>query len=133
ATQTSQVQSGRVGAGEFLLAKNFVRQTWVRGFDDKGRPQVIPGNDPTPEGNDQIFPGVDGAANWMSPSYSPLTKLFYVFARDERRMFTKNTVRHAAEENNASPTAVGGAGGGGRSAATGNAPAGNGIFGAGGN
>jgi alcohol dehydrogenase (cytochrome c) len=104
-------------SGEFLLAKSFVRQTWVRGFDDKGRPQVIPGNDPTPEGNDQIFPGVDGAANWMSPSYSPLTKLLYVFARDERRLFTKNTVRHAAEENNA----VGGRG------------AGAGIFGAGGN
>src|SRR5216684_473187 len=120
-------------SGEFLLAKSFVRQTWVRGFDDKGRPQVIPGNDPTPEGNDRIFPGVDGAANWMSHSYSPLTKLLYVFARDERRVFTKNTVRHAAEENNASPTAIGGAGGGGRSAATGNAPAGNGIFGAGGN
>ncbi len=116
-------------SGEFLLAKSFVRQTWVRGFDDKGRPQVIPGNDPTPEGNDRIFPGVDGAANWMSPSYSPLTKLFYVFARDERRLFTKNDVRHAAEENNASPNVVGGVrAGGGRGAG-----AGTGIFGAGGN
>ena len=105
-------------SGEFLLAKSFVRQTWVRGFDDKGRPQVIPGNDPTPEGNDRVFPGVDGAANWMSPSYSPFTKLLYVFARDERRLFTKNDVRHAAEENNAV--------GAGRRA-------GAGIFGAGGN
>jgi alcohol dehydrogenase (cytochrome c) len=105
-------------SGEFLLAKSFVRQTWVRGFDDKGRPQVIPGNDPTPEGNDRVFPGVDGAANWMSPSYSPLSKLLYVFARDERRLFTKNDVRHAAEENNA----VGGV-----------RRAGAGIFGAGGN
>ena len=43
--------------GEFLLAKNFVRQTWAKGFDDKGRPEVIPGNDPTPEGNDNVFPG----------------------------------------------------------------------------
>jgi len=105
-------------SGEFLLAKSFVRQTWVQGFDDKGRPQVIPGNDPTPEGNDRVFPGVDGAANWMSPSYSPLTKLLYVCARDERRLFTKNDVRHAAEENNA-------VGGGRRTGA--------GIFGAGGN
>jgi alcohol dehydrogenase (cytochrome c) len=114
-------------SGEFLLAKSFVRQTWVRGFDDKGRPQVIPGNDPTPEGNDRVFPGVDGAANWMSPTYSPLTKLLYVFARDERRLFTKNDVRHAAEENNASPNPVEGvAVGGGRRA-------GAGIFGAGGN
>src|SRR5689334_16424666 len=100
--------------GEFLLAKNFVRQTWAKGFDDKGRPEVIPGTDPTPEGNDKVFPGVDGGANWMSHSYSPLTRLLYVFARDERRMFTKTVIRHA----------TGGEG---------NAPAGTGIFGAGGN
>lgn len=81
-------------SGEFLLARNFVRQTWVKRFDDKGRPEVIPGNDPTPEGNDNVFPGVDGGANWMSHSYSPLTRLLYVFAREERRVFTKNAVRH---------------------------------------
>ncbi|MEP7365999.1 MAG: PQQ-dependent dehydrogenase, methanol/ethanol family [Acidobacteriota bacterium] len=96
--------------GEFLKAKAFVRQTWVKGFDDKGRPETIPGNEPTDEGNDRVFPGVDGAANWMSPSYSPLTKLLYVFAREERRIFTKNAVRHpttAADEgdfNRAGPT-----------------------------
>ena len=28
--------------GQFLLAKNFVRQTWVKGFDDKGRPASDP-------------------------------------------------------------------------------------------
>jgi alcohol dehydrogenase (cytochrome c) len=125
--------------GEFLFAKNFVRQTWAKGFDDKGRPLVIPGNDPTPVGIDTVFPGVDGGANWMSHSYSPLTRLFYVFAREERRVFTKNEIRHAAENNNAAPTglaAIGltsdgtGGGRGGRAAA--NAPA-NGIFGAGGN
>src|SRR5689334_10466384 len=80
--------------GKFLLAKNFVRQTWVSGFDDAGRPQVIPGNDPTPEGIDTVFPGVDGGANWMSHSYSPLTKLLYVFAREERRVFSRNAVPH---------------------------------------
>ncbi len=111
-------------SGQFLLAKSFVRQTWVKGFDDKGRPEVIPGNDPTYEGNDKVFPGVDGAANWMSHSYSPLTGLLYVFAREERRVFTKNVIRHAGEddagnENEARPAV--------------NRPAGNGIFGAGGN
>jgi len=125
--------------GEFLLAKNFVRQTWAKGFDDKGRPQVIPGNDPTPEGIDTVFPGVDGGANWMSHSYSPLTRLLYVFAREERRVFTKNEIRHAAEGNNAAPTglaAIGiasdsaSAGRGGRGAGS---PPNNGIFGAGGN
>jgi alcohol dehydrogenase (cytochrome c) len=32
--------------GEFLLAKAFVRQTWAKGFDDKGRADVIPDDDP---------------------------------------------------------------------------------------
>lgn len=121
--------------GEFLLAKNFVRQTWVKGFDDKGRPELLPGNEPTAEGIDTVFPGVDGGANWMSHSYSPVTRLLYVFAREERRVFTKGDIRHAAESNNAAPTsplagppepgdAGGGRGGGG---------AGNGMFGGGGN
>jgi alcohol dehydrogenase (cytochrome c) len=124
-------------SGKFLLANSFVRQTWVRGFDDDGRPDIIPGNDPTLEGNDKVFPGVDGAANWMSHSYSPLTKLLYVFARDERRVFTKNAIRHAAEGNNSSPTAPEAVGeappGGGRGGRGGGNTPGNGIFGAGGN
>jgi alcohol dehydrogenase (cytochrome c) len=108
--------------GEFQFAKPFVRQTWNRGFDDKGRPDIIPGNDPTPEGNDKIQPGVDGGANWMAHSYSPITKLMYVFARDERRMFTKNAIRHGNEEETApGPGAV-------RSSLNS-----NGIFGNGGN
>ncbi len=80
--------------GEFLVGKNFVKQTWMKEFDDKGRPIVIPGNEPTPEGIDSVWPGTDGGANWMSHSYSPLTKLLYVFAREERRVFTKDAVRH---------------------------------------
>jgi alcohol dehydrogenase (cytochrome c) len=117
--------------GEFQLAKNFVRQTWAKGFDDKGRPEIIPGNDPTPEGIDSVFPGVDGGANWMSHSYSPLTKLLYVFARDERRVFSKNSVRHATAEEEAAMVAAGAPGRGARGVG-GNA-AGNGMFGAGGN
>jgi alcohol dehydrogenase (cytochrome c) len=117
--------------GEFQLAKNFVRQTWAKGFDDKGRPEIIPGNDPTPEGIDSVFPGVDGGANWMSHSYSPLTRLLYVFARDERRVFSKNSVRHATPEEEAAAAAAGAPGRGARGVG-GNA-AGNGMFGAGGN
>jgi alcohol dehydrogenase (cytochrome c) len=120
-------------SGEFLLAKAFVRQTWARGFDDKGRPELIPGNEPTAEGNDKVFPGVDGGANWMSHSYSPLTRLLYVAAREERRVFTKNEIRHAAEANNAAPTgleAIGESPGAGRG---GGPPPGNAMFGAGGN
>jgi alcohol dehydrogenase (cytochrome c) len=91
--------------GEFLLAKEFVKQTWVKGFDDKGRPIEIPGNEPTPEGNVSVWPGVDGAANWMSHSYSPITKFLYVSAREERRVYTKDAMRH--------PTTAPDTGGGG--------------------
>jgi len=112
--------------GGFVLAKEFVKQTWARGFDDKGRPEVIPGNDPTPEGIDTIWPGVDGGANWMSHSYSPLTKLMYVFAREERRVFTKNAVRHGPGDSPGTP------GRNGDAARTLDAP-GNGMFGPGGN
>src|SRR6185295_11587089 len=111
-------------SGEFLLAKAFVRQTWNRGFNASGYPDVVPGQEPTFEGNDQVFPGVDGGANWMSHSYSPIARLLYVFARDERRVFTKNVLRHSPGEE-AQMAAEAGA-----TAGRGVAPVGNGIFGA---
>ena len=93
--------------GKFLTAKAFVKQTWDNGFDDNGRPEVIPGNEPTAEGNDHIWPGVDGGANWMSHSYSPLTKWLYVFAREEHRLFSKNAVPHPTTEEPDRPLAAG--------------------------
>ena len=78
--------------GEFLLAKAYVKQTWAEGMDDHGRPIEIPGHEPTPDGITHVWPGVDGASNWMSHSYSPITELLYVFAREERRVFTKSGV-----------------------------------------
>jgi alcohol dehydrogenase (cytochrome c) len=86
--------------GKFLSAKAFVKQTWNDGFDfeKNGRPIVRPGTEPTPEGNDTVWPGIDGGSNWMAHSYSPLTRLLYVFAREERRVYTKNEVRHPTTE-----------------------------------
>jgi alcohol dehydrogenase (cytochrome c) len=91
--------------GKFLSAKAFVKQTWNDGFDfeTNGRPIVVPGTNPTPEGNDKVWPGIDGGANWMSHSYSPLTRLLYVFAREERRVFTKNEVQHPTTDPNLPP------------------------------
>jgi alcohol dehydrogenase (cytochrome c) len=63
--------------GEFLLGKPFVKVTWARGLDDKGRPLVVPNMEPTREGT-VVYPGVQGGTNWYSPSYSPRTKLFYI-------------------------------------------------------
>ena len=115
--------------GKFILAKSFVRQTWAKGFDDNGKPEVIPGNDPTAEGIDTVFPGVDGGANWMSNSYSPLTRMLYVFARDERRVYTKNAVRHLTD---GEPRVLNTAPRPGVVQAP-NRPQGTGVFGAGGN
>jgi alcohol dehydrogenase (cytochrome c) len=104
--------------GKFLSATAFVKQTWNDGFDyeNNGRPKLLPGMDPTPEGNENVWPGIDGAANWMSHSYSPLTRLLYTFAREERRAYTKNPVQiPTTEERPPAPGApvVAGRGGGG--------------------
>ena len=63
--------------GEFLLGKPFEKVTWATGLDPKGRPILAPGAAPTPEGT-RIYPGVQGATNWYSPSFSPRTGLFYI-------------------------------------------------------
>ena len=36
--------------GEYLMAKPYVKQTWAKGIDDKGRPMVIPDMAPTTAG-----------------------------------------------------------------------------------
>ena len=67
--------------GELLLARQFARQTWAQGIDSKGRPVIKPEAIPTDKGV-VVFPGIQGATNWYSPSYSPLTGLLYIAVRD---------------------------------------------------
>ncbi len=95
--------------GEFLLAKAYVKQTWAKEIDKKGRPVLNPNQDPTLEGNDTVWPGVDGGNNWMSPSYNPNTKLLYFNAREERRRYFKTD----APEFRPGESFFGGGGGGG--------------------
>lgn len=68
-------------SGEFLAGREYARQTWARGLDDRGRPIVIAGTDPTTEGV-LVWPSLNGATVWFSPSYSPLTRLLYVSVRE---------------------------------------------------
>jgi alcohol dehydrogenase (cytochrome c) len=63
--------------GQFLSGKPFVRVTWAEGFDEKGRPNRVPGQEATPQGT-LVYPGNQGATNWYNPSYSPRTGLIYV-------------------------------------------------------
>ena len=63
--------------GEFLQGKPFAKITWTTGLDDSGRPVRVASANPTREGT-LTYPGVQGATNWFSPSYSPHTGLFYI-------------------------------------------------------
>jgi alcohol dehydrogenase (cytochrome c) len=75
-------------SGKLLFGKPFATQTWAKGLDDGGRPILLPGMDPTAEGT-YLWPGVQGATNWYSPSYSPLTKLFYLAVWENRSVYRK--------------------------------------------
>jgi alcohol dehydrogenase (cytochrome c) len=63
--------------GEFLLGTPFAPMNWAKGLDAKGRPIVDPAATPTAAGT-LVLPGMGGATNWFSPTYSPQTGLFYV-------------------------------------------------------
>jgi len=67
--------------GEFLAGVPYAKQTWAKGLDDKGRPMLLPNSSPSIEGT-LVWPNLNGATNWFSPSYSPATKLFYVAVRE---------------------------------------------------
>ena len=75
--------------GEFITGRAFSKETWARGLDAKGRPILVPGKEPSADGT-LVYPGLEGAVNWPSPSYSPLTGLFYVHAQvDYAQVFYK--------------------------------------------
>ncbi len=77
--------------GEYLLGEPFVHKlTWARGIDPKGRPEVLPDSEPTPEGT-KVCPAVIGATNWMSTAYNPATGLFYVNALESCNIYTKSS------------------------------------------
>lgn len=63
--------------GEFLQGKPFAKVTWTTGLDDSGHPVRVAAANPSREGT-LAYPGVQGATNWFSPSYSPHTGLFYI-------------------------------------------------------
>ena len=79
--------------GEFLHGTPYSKQTWAEGLDENGRPIVIPGTDPTEEGN-LVWPSLQGSANWFSPSYSPMTRLFYQPTRIMGAVYYKAEVEY---------------------------------------
>ena len=76
--------------GQVLLAEPFVKNiTWASGIGPDGRPRLLPGNEPTVEGQ-RVCPAVAGATNWPSTAFSPVTSFFYLFADESCSIYTKN-------------------------------------------
>ncbi|MFM2125615.1 MAG: hypothetical protein RL328_2066 [Acidobacteriota bacterium] len=74
--------------GEFVTGNKLLqRVTWATGLDAKGRPVEAKGA----RYKDQavlISPGQDGAHNWQPMSFSPITKLVYVTAKESATAYT---------------------------------------------
>jgi len=76
--------------GKLLLWKPFVKKlTWARGIGADGRPIKLPNQEPSKEGT-LVCPSQDGATNWFSPSYSPLTGLYYLQTFEKCSVYTKH-------------------------------------------
>ena len=63
--------------GRFLYGKPFVKQTWAKGLDTKGRPIHDRSTVPSPQGT-LVYPWLHGGTNWWPPTYDPKRKLHYV-------------------------------------------------------
>ena len=74
--------------GEFLAGTPFVKVTWAKGLDLKGRPILSDVVRVSTAGR-SISPGVDGGTNWQNPAFDPKRKLIFVPASDSSSVFTK--------------------------------------------
>ena len=75
--------------GKLLLAKPFLKNiTWANGIGPDGRPIKLPNQEPTPAGT-RVCPSQDGATNWYSPSFNPLTGLFYFQTNEKCSVYSK--------------------------------------------
>ena len=77
--------------GEFLHGNEYSKQTWATGLDENGRPLEIPGMEPSYDGT-LVWPSLQGATNWFSPSYSPDTGALYVSIREMGSYYFKSDV-----------------------------------------
>jgi alcohol dehydrogenase (cytochrome c) len=75
--------------GKLLLAKPFIKTlTWASGIGSDGRPIKLAGQEPSPEGT-KVCPSQDGATNWYSPSFNPVTRLYYIQTFEKCSVYTK--------------------------------------------
>jgi alcohol dehydrogenase (cytochrome c) len=81
--------------GEFIAGRPYAKQTWARGLDAKGRPIVETSIEPNEKGV-LVWPNLNGATVWQSPSYSPQTGLFYVSTREIGSVYFKREAEYKA-------------------------------------
>jgi alcohol dehydrogenase (cytochrome c) len=68
--------------GKLIVAKPFVETTWAKEISSvTGRPILLPNNHPNEQGA-RTCPDLGGGTNFMSPSYDPAQRLFFVTARE---------------------------------------------------
>jgi alcohol dehydrogenase (cytochrome c) len=73
--------------GKLISATAYGKTTWSDTKDAEGRPVAKKEASPTLEGH-TVCPGALGTTNFMAPTYSPQTGLFYVTARDQCDIFS---------------------------------------------
>jgi alcohol dehydrogenase (cytochrome c) len=81
--------------GRFLSAAPFARQTWAERIDERGRPVMKPEARPTGKGT-SLYPAVDGATNWQSPSYNPEAQAMYVPVMERGGLYFSANVKYDA-------------------------------------
>ena len=82
--------------GMFLFGTQYVKNlTWATGLDSRGRPVKVPNMDPSLEGK-RVCPSLDGASNWYSASFNPMTGLYYVQTNDKCGVFTRTPMEWEA-------------------------------------
>jgi len=79
--------------GEFIRAVPYAKQTWADGFDPNGRPIVRPNSVPT-EAGVEVWPSLEGATNWFSPSLKPSTNQFFLATRHMGSIYYKSEAEY---------------------------------------
>jgi alcohol dehydrogenase (cytochrome c) len=75
--------------GKLLLGRAYTpKLTWASGLTAAGRPILVPGKEAMHNGT-LVCPWLNGASNWYSSSYSPITGLYYVQTNDKCGIFTR--------------------------------------------
>lgn len=79
--------------GKFLFGAAYTpRITWAKGLTAEGRPIVVPNMEPTHEGR-LVCPWLNGASNWPSSSWNPITGLYYVQTDDKCGIYTRTDMQ----------------------------------------